>query len=118
MKKITDMRINCLDDFAVSMVICVLMGLSSCASDEGNYSYKELNTLSITGVEQSYEIEQFSTLEINPIISGSLSFESENYDYVWFLHLVNDLTNSAPDTLSKMKNLKAEIGNSPSDKNE
>ena len=114
MKKITDMRINCLDDFAVSMVICVLMSLSSCASDEGNYSYKELNTLSITGVEQSYEIEQFSTLEINPIISGSLSFESENYDYVWFLHLVNDLTNSAPDTLSKMKNLKAEIGNSPS----
>ena len=65
MKKITDMRINCLDDFAVSMVICVLMSLSSCASDEGNYSYKELNTLSITGVEQSYEIEQFSTLEIN-----------------------------------------------------
>ena len=52
MKKITDMRINCLDDFAVSMVICVLMSLSSCASDEGNYSYKELNTLSITGVEQ------------------------------------------------------------------
>ena len=97
--------------------LCFTGGLSlwaSCASDEGNYDYQELNSLSISGVEEKYEVEQFSTLEITPTLTGSKSFNADDYEYLWYVYLYNDFTGNMPDTLSHEMTLKAEIAKSPS----
>lgn len=89
------------------------IAMQSCASDEGNYDYKTLNTLDISGVESKYEIEQFSTLELTPVIKGSQSYNADDYDYLWFLYMINERTGAMPDTLSHELHLKAEIAKSP-----
>lgn len=85
----------------------------SCASDDGNYDYKELNTLAISGVEKQYEVEQFSTLEITPAITGSQSFSPGGYDFLWCLYREGNFIENTMDTLSHEMALKAEIAYAP-----
>lgn len=95
--------------------LLTLVLLASCASDDGNYEYTTLNELTITGIEESYEIEQFTQLEITPTITGTLSYNEADYEYLWYLFIVNDRSGADADTLSREKNLNVMISKSPSD---
>ena len=93
--------------------LSILALLASCAEDKGNYDYSETNELSFAGIESSYELEQFSELSITPTITGSLSYNEADYDYLWYIYKVNGRASEQPDTLSHEKNLTATISKAP-----
>ncbi len=70
--------------------------LYSCFEDEGNYIYKDLNSISeITGLEEEYRIYKFEdTLRINPEISYKDGSNKDLYEYEWSI-----LHNNAKDTI-------------------
>lgn len=83
----------------------------SCAEDEGNYDYNEVNQLIISGIENRYEVEQFSDINISPTVTGSQSFNESDYSYMWFIYRYN--SKEKPDTVSYEKNLNVEIAKAP-----
>lgn len=87
---------------------CLLLwAVSACTEDKGNYDYTRLNNLMISGIEETYTVEQFDHLKIPVSIKGVEHFDSTRYDYLWYAWRIN---NSAdPDTLSLEKNLNTEI---------
>lgn len=107
MKKIKNIFSLCL------VAVCMTALFTACASDEGNYDYTQSNDLTISGLESSYTVEQFTSLSIHPNITGTQGFDSSNYDYVWYIYQVNG--NGDIDTLSTEKDLDAEINLSPKD---
>lgn len=92
-------------------MILVSSAFVSCADDEGNYDYTEVNQLNITGIEDRYEVEQFSDFSISPTVTGSLSFNESDYSYMWFIYRYN--SKEKPDTVSYEKNLNVEIAKAP-----
>lgn len=92
--------------FVVGALFC------ACAEDEGNYDYKEVGQLTITGIQENYEVEQFSELSITPNISCSLPFNESDYSYQWFIYKTN--SKELPDTVSHEKNLNISVAKSPS----
>lgn len=83
----------------------------SCADDEGNYDYTDVNQLTISGIQDNYEVEQFTELSITPTITGSLSFNESDYSYTWFIYKTN--STEAPDTVSHEKNLNISVAKAP-----
>lgn len=55
--------------------------LASCSADEGNYIYRELNELTITGVEDT-EVLTYSHLVVTPDL-GSEALSADAYTYEW-----------------------------------
>lgn len=68
----------------LSMITC----LSSCVKDEGNYTYTEVNKVTIEGLEESYNvIKDVDVLEIQPQITSTILGENlDHYEYQWHLH--------------------------------
>ena len=66
------------------MVTC----LTSCVEDKGNYTYTEVNEITIEGLEESYyALQGVDVLEIQPQITSTILGENlENYEYQWHLH--------------------------------
>ncbi len=67
--------------------IC-LLGLSSCFKDEGNYDYREITEIKVTGgMEEEYSAyTMVDTLKINPELSFTQDAEAEErYEYSWYL---------------------------------
>lgn len=60
--------------------------LSSCYDDEGNYDYRDINEIKISGFPER-EVTMFKngdTLRIEPIVEGTLSGKTEtDYEYTW-----------------------------------
>lgn len=73
------MKRNILAIFILSLL------LQSCFVDKGNYSYKEINEVTIEGVEEFYRVEYpDGTLEISPIITSTeSSANNDRYTYEW-----------------------------------
>ena len=84
---------------------------AACAEDEGNYDYTDVNQLTISGIQDNYEIEQFSELSITPTITGSQSYNEGDYSYVWFIYKTN--STEKPDTVSTEKNLDISVAKAP-----
>ena len=62
-------------------IICVCM-LASCFEDEGNYSYKDVEEITIKNLEESYTINSYNgeVLSIQPVIETSYS----DLEYEWW----------------------------------
>lgn len=93
-------------------IIAAAALFAACASDDGNYDYHEVNDLTISGMESSYEVEQFTNLTIKPQISGTLSYNESDYDFAWYVYQFN--STMVPDTLSHEKDLNVDISLTPS----
>lgn len=94
-----------------TLSLCVsTMFMWSCASDDGNYSYSELNTPELGGLNSDYTAEQFETFTITPDIKAPQGFNPDNYDYVWYMW---NESLSMPDTLSTDFALNAPVNVSP-----
>ena len=46
------------------VILSMFIGIASCAGDDGNYDYVQTNEVSISGMESSYNVEQFANLII------------------------------------------------------
>ena len=64
---------------------CFFIILSSCKKDLSNYEYKEINSLEISNIEESYKVTNGSSPEIYPELSFSKdpSYNEEDYEYKW-----------------------------------
>ncbi len=98
--------------FISCLFIFVSSAIMSCAEDEGNYDYTELNELSIAGIESMYNVEQFTNLNIDPQITGSEGFNADDYEYLWYIFKAYDREIEA-DTLSHDIILSVPVNNSP-----
>lgn len=85
-------------------LILLLLQLS-CVKDNTVNSFKEINDITIEGIEESYNVELSSILSINPTITESVNGDGD-LEYVWYKF--NEAQYSA-DTISREKNLSYEI---------
>jgi len=81
----------------------LLSQLSSCTKDIGNYTYNDINEITITGVDPAYAgISGIDTLKIVPNYEMTASTESQGQlQYTWVAKLNNDIV----DTLGTTSNL-------------
>ena len=70
------------------IILLASLGFVSCVEDEGNYTYTELNQITIEGLESSYNVlDKVDTIKIYPTIKGSLLGDDlSNYEYQWHIH--------------------------------
>ncbi len=100
------------DIFNKFIVISLLVfSLLSCYKDYGNYDYNELNEISITGIEESYVVEQFENFTIQPVIEQADATDETNLEFLWHMYPDNRLNNS--DTLSTERDLNATVFSTP-----
>lgn len=66
-------------------LLILAVSLSSCFDDLGNYSYKAINEVEISGLNSSYRIEYpDGLLKIEPEVESSLpNISSDRYTYEW-----------------------------------
>ncbi len=83
---------------------------AACADDLGNYSYHELNSVSIH-MDTIYSGVVGETLQINPELSAK-DFDENEYDYTWQVISVSAPTDTAV-TLSDARNLDYSMRFSP-----
>ena len=93
-------------------ISCVL---SACLEDKGNDVYVELNDVTISGLPFETTVEQFTRLQINPVITTKNGdFNPENYDYLWHMYVTYGSSNpTTSDTLSFEKDLNVEVSSIP-----
>ena len=63
----------------VFMVAC----LSACYDDLGNYDYREINTLEVEGIESLYAKDVDDSLNIVPVLKGSMYSDTSRFTYEW-----------------------------------
>jgi hypothetical protein len=97
------------------VILSMFIGIASCAGDDGNYDYVQTNEVSISGMESSYNVEQFANLIITPNLISSGNFDVNDYEYLWYIYMIKGTDD--PDTLSHERNLNAVINGSPGEYN-
>ncbi len=95
------------------IIFTVLISLfSSCLKDEGNYTYKDINEIKVTGVASSYSVmRDLDTLVIDPVVTmtdGDLN-DASRFQYMWLAVKAY----STKDTLAKTRVLKYNIKLNP-----
>lgn len=60
-----------------------LILLAACYEDKGNYSYRDINRLSLGGVDSTYIVDQFDTLFIDPRLQGTFYSDDSKFDFEW-----------------------------------
>lgn len=58
------------------------LGVMACAEDKGNYDYRELTELEISGVEEDISVLTYEHLRLNPDL-GAAAKQEDQYDYEW-----------------------------------
>ncbi|EDM38094.1 hypothetical protein PBAL39_00727 [Pedobacter sp. BAL39] len=93
--------------YKYTLTLLALVILASCSKDEGNYDYKDINELAISGVDSSYTLLRgFDTLRIKPTINATMDEgDPSRYQYSWILRNNNKLL----DTISRERNLEYPI---------
>ena len=91
---------------SIGLYIIVLITLFySCAEDKGNYDYKAVNEVIVTGVTEDTSVMRGEVLNIHPVIGRSLQASEEGLEYSWSLAgkeigTNRDLAYSVPETLN------------------
>lgn len=65
---------------SISAMISVF---SACYDDLGNYDYREINELSVAGIESSYTRDVDDSLNIVPVLTGTQYSDTSRYTYKW-----------------------------------
>lgn len=70
------------------ILLMTATGLFSCVEDEGNYTYTEVNEVTIEGLEESYNVlDKIDNIQIQPVIKGSiLGDDLSQYEFQWHIH--------------------------------
>ena len=94
-------------------ILWLLLVLTGCIDDIGNYEYRELNDLVIEEFRDDYVVEQFTRFQLTPVIQATGQFDPEQYEYIWILYGVG--WDNTADTLSYAKDLDVEITSTPAE---
>lgn len=96
--------------YLITMTMLLLL-IASCMKDLGNYEYRDINEIGISGIENSYEVLVGDHLVIRPELSFTQDDDKdpERYTYEWYTsdyHRVD---------LGTTRNLDAQISLTPGD---
>lgn len=94
-------------------LLALLLAVSSCYKDEGNYDYSELNEISadMTASGGTFAVDRYDTLRINPVLHFSKGeVDESDLEYKWEIYL-DDWANAEPQStvLSTERNLCVQI---------
>ena len=86
-------------------IIVLIMLFYSCSEDKGNYDYKAVNEVIVTGVTKDTSVMRGEVLNIHPVIGRSLQASEEGLEYSWSLAgkeigTNRDLAYFVPETLN------------------
>ncbi len=88
---------------------------SSCKKDHGNYSYKELNEVTINSTDTAFVIQQLDTLRVTPVITESIPGDVFTYAWTIYLKTPPPVVAHTSTLLSTERNFVKKIFNSPND---
>lgn len=89
--------------------VLVLPFLLSCSEDDGNYDYRAINDVTISGIEESYTaLNGTDKLEISPVITTAFNDDSR-LTYEWKVQRDNTPYSSYRAVLGTEKNLSWEV---------
>jgi hypothetical protein len=94
------------------MVLFVLL-CTSCVEDQGNYDYREINKITISGINPTttpYYVPLGDSLKITPTLTFSLGEEHDTYRYEWHLMDATDNAHISKAILSAERNLAIIMG--------
>lgn len=87
--------------------ILVACASTACVKDKGNYQYREINTVAISGILEGYSTTLGGRLKITPEVIFSVSDSPDSIKYEW--HVLND-NGKSMGKLSSERNLDVEVG--------
>lgn len=88
------------------LFLAAFLSFASCYDDKGNYSYSEINQVTISFDEEIYEVGRYMELEITPNVTFSMNSDHE-YEYLWVVQTGRALAQN--DTISRERVLKTNI---------
>lgn len=89
-----------------------VMGIFACSDDTGNYDYRELNKVTLSGLANEYNVDQYDTLRINDLELNFSIKENADLSYEWVMRRVNSDLNTAR-VVSVERNCKGYIEEMP-----
>ena len=93
--------------YVILTLAFISLSMTACYKDLGNYDYHDINELAIDSILSFYTVDQFDTLKIDPLLTGTQYSDSSRFAYVWEI---------AGDTVSTHLNLRYRVMNSPGEK--
>lgn len=70
-------------NIAISSIVA--LAFSSCYEDLGNYDYKDINEITVAGIESNYAVDLDDMLEITPVFEGTLYSDTTKFTYEWVI---------------------------------
>ena len=77
--------VNQLKSEAMKSIIYIgllLLTLTSCQEDKGNYTYRNINEISVTGIAATKTVTQFSILGMSPVINQTMPVSADDLEYL------------------------------------
>lgn len=98
--------------FLIIMSVVITLSFTGCYKDKGNYSYHDINDISIAAATDTFSVSQFDTLSIQPLITQR-SPDEKVLKYQWTVS--HDITGPVLPAMiiSTDKTLHVQIGLSP-----
>lgn len=101
-----------LKNIKTQIVLLVFLLLSvSCANDEGNYNYNNINELRVTGIEKKYTVYNGDHFTITPNLNPTMDEEKnpDRYTYEWAAIDPFASSNVAKTVIATTKNLDIDL---------
>jgi hypothetical protein len=67
----------------IFLIIVSIFLFASCYEDKGNYDYSEINELTLTGIESTYDVDIDDTLKVVTDLKGTLYNDASKFSYRW-----------------------------------
>ena len=102
--------------YSAFIALCIAGGMSSCVEDEGSGIVKDINKISISGIESQYDCTSyFDTLRIAPTLTYSLeNIPEDQLEYSWFFCYTPDATTGHKhEKISSSRNLEYKMDVAP-----
>lgn len=95
----------------IGVLLVLVNSLGSCVKDIGNYDYRTINEVNITGIDSVYVVTRNDSLKISPSITYSMDMEGDtsNYEYSWLRINVVGISSGIPQVFGKSANLNGKI---------
>lgn len=76
-------------------MIVGLIFIFGCSDDKGNYDYRTLNKITLSGLEKDYSVDQFDTLRIDDLKLDFALEENTDLAFEWVIRRVNSDLNTS-----------------------
>lgn len=67
----------------IILSIIAFGSLFSCYKDLGNYEYKDINEITVSGIEANYAVDADDSLNIYPSMVGTMYSDTSKFSYEW-----------------------------------